>query len=186
MKKIISILMVTILTFSLSMTAFAKEENTEELEVEVSKDMMRLLTEEEALEAGFTAEEIKGRDIYEVKTTYEGTIPAHLYSGDVAYEDVTASNSFTGAGHTIHANKAKVAISIRGGTGNLFVGFYSYNSNWPGGGMIYHRSQDPDSWQSDWFSIYSNDTYYFRYWVSTISGADTDIPIKFRIVLAAV
>lgn len=206
MKKILRILMVTILTLSVSMTAFAaetdgdtqrtekeieeeiarlmSEENMQEIEIELKEEDLRCLTREEALAVGFSEEEIEGRTIYEVKTQYNGSIPSVLYSGDVGYEDVTAYSTFNGAGHTIHANKVYYGFSIRSGNANLVIGFYSYNSNWPYSGVCYARYEDGDSYTSGWRTIYPDDTYYFKYWISTVSSdLEKELPIKFRVVM---
>lgn len=208
MKKIVSILMVAVLTLSTSTVAFAAEtdesvntnksaveekmaqlmtkENMREIEVELTEEDLRLLSKEECIEAGFSEEEIEGRNIYEVNTEYPGTIPSILYSGDIGYEDITASTTFTGAGHTIYANYLKLGVSVKSGKGNLIIGLYSYNSLWPHSGVRYDKNNYGYTWTSDWIDIYSGDTYYLKYWLSTVSDFSTDMPITFRVIMAAV
>lgn len=209
MKKILSILMVMVLTLSVSMTAFAaeegesnqelkrtveekvvglmSEESIREVEIELTEKDMKLLTKEEAIAAGFSEEEIRGKNIYEVQTEYNGSLPSHMYSGDVGYEDVTASSTFTGAGHTLHGNQVILGFSKKSGDATLVVGFYSYNSNWNGQGVCYESDTYGNNYRSGWKSIYPNETYYFKYWIWTTSTDLTNqVPVKFRVLLGVV
>lgn len=190
MKKILSFFVALSMILNMSVPVFAAEqqsanESQEVMQIEVSKDNLRLLSEEEALNLGFSLEDIEGQNIYEVTTqVYPGSIPSVLYSGDIAYEDVVASNSFTGAGHTIYANKIKVGVNLQNDNINLWVGLYSYNSYWPNNQpMIYLTSQHGKLYQSDWRNIYYGDTYYFKYYLSSTNENYT-LPVYFNIMVA--
>lgn len=180
MKKIISIVLAMVFVFSMPISVLAKGETAQEIGTELGESQVRLLTTEEALEAGFTEEQIRGRNIYEINTEYNGQIPSVLYSGDVGYEDISATGTFTGAGHTIHAKQLLVRFIKKSGNANLIVGLYSYNSNWPYGGIIYDTPTNGNDWTSDWIPLWPDDTYYFKYWISTVtSDIDKELPVNF-------
>lgn len=211
-RRLFGLFLTTILLISTTTTAFAAEEGTkvtseildmqevdskineilnstdvnfQEVEIEVMPEDLRELTEQEAIEAGFTEQEAENKNIYEItpRTEYNGSLPATMYSGDVGYEDVTASGSFTGTSHTLYGNKVKFAVRVHSGYGNFAVGLYSQNSNWPYSGYSYFLDQDGTSYQSGWYPINKGDTFNFRYFIST-AGTNTSLPISFRIILA--
>ena len=94
----------TLIPFS-SIDVIAAENIENEMEIGITEENVRLLSDEELLDAGFSLEDLEGKNVYEVeRQIYPNGIPSVLYSGDVAYEEVTAYNSFTGAGHTAYGN----------------------------------------------------------------------------------
>lgn len=182
MKKIISSILVLTMVMALSVTSFATEISNEE-------NNTTPLTREEAIEMlGLTAEEAENVQIYELtpndteQTVQVRSIPSTVNDG-VYYEDITFSSGFTGSPHVLNGKQVKWAVKVNAGNQQLFIGMWSYNSNWIYNGYRYDSTINGNTFQTDWMPIEYGQTYYFRYHVnSNISG--TIVPFNIRMVIA--
>lgn len=176
MKKIISILMSAVMLFTLVIPAFAAE----------TEDEIPAFTREEALDIlGLTEEEAEGVTFYELSPTGDvvRSIPSEINSGEVVYEDLSVSSSFTGAAHKLNGTKFAWGVRIYSGNKQLLIGQYSYNSSWTFNGVSYNNITDGDTYTSGWMNIEYGQYYYLKYYFNYNNYEET-IPFSIRIVMA--
>ncbi len=191
MKKIFCIILTTCFLFSTSINVFAEEPigQSEVLveDVQFSSEELIPLDEKEAMQLlKLNEKQLEGKTVYEIKprANYNGYIPSVLNSGDVAYQDLSITNSFTGAIHKINANHFQFGVGITSGTAQLLIGVYCTDSTWNGDAIYYDSFKNGNSYISELFETTAGRDHYFKFYV--ISGTDDVLPMQFRFILGAV
>lgn len=181
-KTIVSSLLVAVMMLSTSLTAFAATNPAESVPNDV-QSTQSTMTREEALDIlGLTEEEAEGLTLYEFSEAFPNgrSIPSTINDG-VYYEDMSISGGFTGAGHPCNGNRFKWAVRLDSkGSGQFMVGMNSYDSSITHGFEWSSNLEPGQTYQSDWWTIYSGATMYFQYVYANYDNVNAN----FRLVVA--